>query len=117
MLYCTFSKYAGETKLYIGNISFDTQEQTLRELFEDYGPVIDMYIPLDQNTGRPRGFAFVTLEPQNAGRAIEEVDGWEVDGRMLRVNEAQAKGSGGGGGGYSSGGGGGYSSNQSTNEW
>lgn len=106
-----------ETKLYIGNISFDTQEQTLRELFEDYGPVIDMYIPLDQNTGRPRGFAFVTLEPQNAGRAIEEVDGWEVDGRMLRVNEAQAKGSGGGGGGYSSGGGGGYSSNQSTNEW
>lgn len=81
-----------ETKLYIGNISFDTEEGTLRELFEDYGPVVDLYVPLDQNTGRPRGFAFVTLEPENAQRAVQEVDGWEVDGRMLRVNEAQPKG-------------------------
>jgi len=81
-----------ETKLYIGNISFDTEEGTLRELFEDYAPVVDLYVPLDQNTGRPRGFAFVTLEPENAQRAIQEVDGWEVDGRMLRVNEAQPKG-------------------------
>ena len=50
-------------------------------------------MPLDQSTGSSRGFAFVTLEPENAVRAIEEVDGWEVDGRMLRVNEAQPKGS------------------------
>jgi len=84
--------HADETKLYIGNISFDTEEGTLRELFEDYAPVVDLYVPLDQNTGRPRGFAFVTLEPENAQRAIQEVDGWEVDGRMLRVNEAQPKG-------------------------
>lgn len=99
-----------ETKLYIGNISFDTEQATLRELFEDYGPIIDLYVPLDQNTSRPRGFAFVTLEPENAQRAIEEVDGWEVDGRMLRVNEAQPKGSGGGG----------FNNNvneQATNEW
>lgn len=51
-------------------------------------------MPLDQSTGSSRGFAFVTLEPENALRAIEEVDGWEVDGRELRVNEAQPKGSG-----------------------
>ena len=96
-----------ETKLYIGNISFDTEQETLRELFEDYGPIVDLYCPLDANTGRPRGFAFVTLEPDNAIRAIEEVDGWEVDGRMLRVNEAQPKGSSGGG----------FNNDQATNEW
>jgi len=96
-----------ETKLYIGNISFDTEQETLRELFEDYGPIVDLYCPLDANTGRPRGFAFVTLEPENAIRAIEEVDGWEVDGRMLRVNEAQPKGSSGGG----------FNDDQATNEW
>lgn len=82
-----------ETKLYVGNVSFDTEINTLRELFQDYGPVIDLYMPLDQSTGSSRGFAFVTLEPENAARAIEEVDGWEVDGRELRVNEAQPKGS------------------------
>ncbi|GFH61390.1 hypothetical protein CTEN210_17866 [Chaetoceros tenuissimus] len=83
-----------ETKLYVGNVSFDTEINTLRELFQEYGPVIDLYMPLDQSTGSSRGFAFVTLEPENALRAIEEVDGWEVDGRELRVNEAQPKGSG-----------------------
>ncbi len=93
--------------MYIGNISFDTQQETLRELFEDYGPIIDLYVPLDQNSGRPRGFAFVTLGPENAQRAIEEVDGWELDGRMLRVNEAQAKGRGASD----------YSQDQATNEW
>ena len=74
-----------------------------------------MYVPLDQNTSRPRGFAFVTLEPENAQRAIEEVDGWEVDGRMLRVNEAQPKGS----GGYNNSGdsGGGGFNSEPTNEW
>jgi len=102
-----------ETKLYIGNISFDTESETLRELFEDYGPIVDLYVPLDQNTSRPRGFAFVTLEPENAQRAIEEVDGWEVDGRMLRVNEAQPKGS----GGYNNSGGGGGFNSEPTNEW
>lgn len=103
----TKSNRKNETKLYIGNISFDTQQETLRELFEDYGPIIDLYVPLDQNSGRPRGFAFVTLGPENAQRAIEEVDGWELDGRMLRVNEAQAKGS------EASD----YSQDQATNEW
>jgi len=89
-----------ESKLYIGNMSFNTDESELRQIFEEYGPVIDLYVPLDQNTGRPRGFAFVTLECDNAERAIQELDGWELDGRMLRVNEAQPKGGGGGGGGY-----------------
>jgi cold-inducible RNA-binding protein len=109
--------FVDETKLYIGNISFDTEQETLRELFEDYGPIVDLYVPLDSESGRPRGFAFVTLEPDNAQRAIEEVDGWEVDGRMLRVNEAQPKGSGGGGGGYNGGGGGYRSESAPTNEW
>lgn len=86
-----------ETKLYIGNISFNTDEDELRSVFEEYGPVVDLYIPVDQATGRPRGFAFVTLEPENAERAVQELDGWELNGRMLRVNEAQPKGAGGGG--------------------
>lgn len=106
----TKTNRSSETKLYIGNIAFNTEQETIRELFEDYGPIIDLYVPLDQNTSRPRGFAFVTLEPDNAQRAIEEVDGWEVDGRMLRVNEAQPKGSGRGGEG-------GSNSDQATNEW
>lgn len=85
-----------EIKLYVGNISFDTEEEGLRDLFEKYGPVIDLYVPTDQQTGRPRGFAFVSLEPAMAERAIEEIDNYELDGRFLRVNEAQPKGSRGG---------------------
>lgn len=114
-----------ETKLYIGNISFETELATLREVFEDYGPIVDLYLPTDQNTGRPRGFAFVTLEPENATRAIEEVDGWEVDGRELRVNTAQPKGSSNGNGEGFNNNQEGYNSNEestdadfsATNEW
>ncbi len=54
--------------------------------------MIDVYQPLDRYSGRPRGFAFVTMGSDNAGRAIEETDGMELDGRILRVNEAQPKG-------------------------
>lgn len=101
-----------ETKVYVGNLSFDTEEGTIRELFEEYGPIIDLYVPFDPNTERARGFAFITLEPEMAQRAIEECDSYELDGRMLRVNEAQPRGS---GGGYNSGG---YSDDtEATNEW
>jgi RNA recognition motif-containing protein len=81
-----------EVKLYVGNLSFDTEEDTVREMFGEYGPVVDFYMPYDRYSGRARGFVFVTLEPENAARAVEELDGYELDGRILRVNEAQPKG-------------------------
>jgi nucleolin len=78
--------------LYIGNLSWGTEEGALRELFEEYGKVIDCYIPVDRETGQHRGFAFVTMDPDDALRAADETDGYELDGRILRVNEAQPKG-------------------------
>ncbi|KAL7514783.1 hypothetical protein ACHAXN_012104 [Cyclotella atomus] len=81
-----------QTKLYVGNLSWGTEEGALRELFEEYGTVIDCYIPVDRETGQHRGFAFVTMEPDDALRAADETDGYELDGRILRVNEAQPKG-------------------------
>jgi len=83
-----------ETKLYVGNLSFYTDVESVRALFEEYGPVQDCYMPLDRDTGRPRGFAFVTMDPEAADRAADETDGYEMDGRIIRVNEAQPKGRG-----------------------
>lgn len=83
-----------QTKLYVGNLSWGTEEGPLRELFEEYGKVVDCYIPTDRETGQHRGFAFVSMEPEDALRAADETDGYELDGRILRVNEAQPKGSG-----------------------
>lgn len=82
-----------QTKLYVGNLSWGTEEEALRELFEEYGKVIDCYIPTDRETGQHRGFAFVSMDPEDALRAADETDGYELDGRILRVNEAQPKGS------------------------
>ena len=81
-----------ETKLYVGNLSWGTEEYALRELFEEYGNVVDCYVPHDRETGQHRGFAFVTMDADGAGRAADETDGYELDGRILRVNEAQPKG-------------------------
>ncbi|KAL7539947.1 hypothetical protein ACHAXR_009746 [Thalassiosira sp. AJA248-18] len=83
-----------EIKLYVGNLSWGTEEAALRELFEEYGKVVDCYIPVDRETEQHRGFAFVTMDPDDALRAADETDGYELDGRILRVNEAQPKGSG-----------------------
>lgn len=88
----TEKKNANEVKLYIGNLSFDTEEDTLRSLFEEFGSLIDLYMPLDRFSGRPRGFAFVTMSRDDAPNAIDATDGLELDGRILRVNEAQPKG-------------------------
>jgi RNA recognition motif-containing protein len=91
-------------KLYVGNIPFSATEGELRSLFEKHGGVATVNIITDRETGRPRGFAFVEMQDESAAQAaIRALDGSDMGGRPLRVNEAQDKRSGGGGGG-----GGGY---------
>lgn len=101
-------------KLYVGNLSFSTSESQLRELFEQHGEVTSASLVMDRDTGRPRGFGFVEFaDDAQARAAIEALNGQNVDGRDLTVNEAkprESRGGGGGGrGGYGGGGGrGGY---------
>lgn len=96
----------------MGNLSFDTTEDTIRQLFEQYGTVTDCFMPTDRDTTKVRGFCFVTMPAAVAEEACTKLNGYELDGRPLRVNEAQPKGmsSGGGrgGGGFGGAGGGGY---------
>jgi RNA recognition motif-containing protein len=87
------------TKIYVGNLSFYTVPDTLYQVFEEFGTVHDCYFPEDTETGGSRGFAFITMDKEAAMNAINEIDGCELDGRMIRVNEAQPKGPAGGGGG------------------
>jgi RNA recognition motif-containing protein len=97
-------------RLYVGNLSFNSNEDTLREAFSACGDVTDVRVMSDRETGRSRGFGFVTMGSADAAqRAIREMNGAMVDGRALRVNEAeerQDRGGGGGGGGGGRGGGG-----------
>lgn len=99
------------TRLYVGNLSFNTTADGVRTAFQQFGNVSDVHLVTDRETGRSRGFAFVTMgTTEEAAKAIEGMDGKTLDGRPLRVNEAeqrQARGGGGGGGGYRGGGGGG----------
>jgi len=99
------------TRLYVGNLSFNSSEETVRNAFASIGEVQEVHLPTDRETGRPRGFAFVTMgSAQLAKEAISQLDGQMLEGRPLRVNEAEARqprGGGGGGGGYGGGGGGG----------
>ncbi|POR05379.1 RNA-binding protein [Alkalispirochaeta sphaeroplastigenens] len=100
--------------LYVGNLSFRTEEEGLRAAFANFGTVTDARIVMDRDTGRSRGFGFVEMEDDSAAEsAIEQMNGSDLDGRPLRVNEAQprteGRRGGGGGGGYGGGGGrGGY---------
>eukprot|EP00775_Hariotina_reticulata_P012547 gene12548-12680_t len=95
------------TKLYVGNISWSTQTQDLMTLFGQYGEVSDAFIPTDKESGRPRGFAFVTMS-SGSGDAVNALNETEFMGRTIRVNEALPPGDrSGGGGGYRGGGGGG----------
>lgn len=87
-------------KIYVGNLSFSTTEDSLRTVFEEFGTIEEVTIVQDRETGRSRGFAFVTMSDASAAAAaIEAVNGREVDGRALNVNEARPKKQGGGGGG------------------
>ena len=96
-------------KLYVGNLSFDTNDQDLRELFEQYGKPTDIFIMSDRETGRSRGFGFVTMSSSEEGQAaIDALGGKDFQGRNLTVNEARPREDRPmGGGGRSFGGGGG----------
>ncbi len=94
------------SKLYVGNLSFKTTEDELRSAFGAFGSVADVYVAMDKMTGRPRGFAFITMgTPEEAKAATEKMNGTDLGGRALTVNEARPKedrpsgGFGGGGGG------------------
>ena len=80
------------SKLYVGNMSFKTTEADLRDAFSQFGNVTDVYIATDRETGRPRGFAFVTFSTDTESKlAAEKMTGADLDGRQLTVNEARPK--------------------------
>ena len=87
-------------KLFVGGLSWDTTDQSLSAAFERFGPVSEAKVITDRDTGRSRGFGFVTFDaPADADAAMAEMNGAEIDGRSVRVDHAQAKQRGGGGGG------------------
>lgn len=100
-----------DAKMYVGNLSYDVTQEELQALFEAHGAVSDVFIVKDRESGRPRGFAFVTMETKESmDAAIEALNGADFMGRNLAINEArprEERPSGGGGGGYGGGGGGG----------
>ncbi len=87
------------TKIYVGNLPFSASESEVRELFAQHGTVESVSLITDRETGRPRGFGFVEMARADATRAIQNLNGRELGGRALRVNEAQERGGGGGRGG------------------
>ena len=102
-------------KIYVGNLPFTASEADIRTLFAQHGEVQSVSLPTDRETGRPRGFGFVEMSQADAAKAIQSLNGYNMGGRPLRVNEAQDKprtgggrpGGGGGGGGFRGGPGGG----------
>src|SRR2546423_2872187 len=99
------------TKLFVGNLSFDTTENDLQDAFAAHGTVVEANLMMDRATGRPRGFAFITMStPEEAEKAIASMNGAALDGRALTVNVAkprEERPAGGGGRREYSGGGGG----------
>ncbi len=90
-------------KLYVGNLPFSSTEEDIRAVFERHGTVESVAVITDRETGRPRGFGFVEMgDESSASDAIRALDGSDLGGRSIRVNEAQERqrGGGGGGGGY-----------------
>jgi cold-inducible RNA-binding protein len=98
-------------KLFVGGLAWTTSDQSLREAFEVHGEVTEAKVVNDRETGRSRGFGFVTFaQAAHADAAVQRMEGSNLDGRSIRVNEAQQRDDRprGGGGGYGGGGGGGY---------
>ena len=96
--------------LYVGNLPFGTTDEDLRQAFAQYGTVIKAQVIMDRETGRSRGFGFVEMSSSTeAGQAIETLNGRDVGGRQINVNEAKPREGGSNGGRPRSGGGGGYS--------
>jgi RNA recognition motif-containing protein len=93
-------------KIYVGNLPFSATDAELEELFSRHGSVTSVKVITDRETGRSRGFAFVEMEADAADAAIRELDGHDMGGRALRVNEARERSFGGPGGGGGGGGGG-----------
>ena len=99
-------------KLFVGNLSFNATQEQLQDLFAAHGTVTEVDVIMDKFSGRPRGFGFVTMESKEAAdAAVQALNGKEIDGRALTVNEARPREEraprSGGGGGYGGGGGGG----------
>jgi len=106
-------------KIYVGNLSFNTSESQMREMFEAHGSVASASMVMDRETGRPRGFGFVEMNDDSQARAaMTALHGKNVDGRDLTVNEAKPREAGGGGGGGGRGGfGGGGGGGSSRGKW
>jgi cold-inducible RNA-binding protein len=106
-------------KIYVGNLPFTASEADVRTLFSQHGNVDAVSLPTDRETGRPRGFGFVEMSQADAARAIQSLNGFSMNGRPLRVNEAQDKprsgGGGPGGGGFR--GNGGNDGNSDGDRW
>jgi len=87
------------TKIYVGNLPYTATEDELRDLFASHGEVKSVSLVNDRETGRPRGFGFVEMASEDAASAIQALDGSQMGGRTLKVNEARPRENGGGGGG------------------
>jgi RNA recognition motif-containing protein len=99
------NKHMGN-RLYVGNLSFSATNETVRAAFTPFGEVTDVHVVSDRETGQSRGFGFVTMGTnEQAQKAIAEMNGAMLDGRALKVNEAEERGARGGGGGGGGGGG------------
>lgn len=104
-------------RLYVGNLSFGSTQETLRRAFAEHGEVVDVHLVSDRVTGQSRGFGFVTMGSRDEmNAAMEAMNGADVDGRQLKVNQAEERtssaGGGGGGGGFRNSGGGGGGARQ-----
>jgi RNA recognition motif-containing protein len=85
-------RIAISTRIFVGNLAYETSRQDLETVFSKVGPVADVVLPVDRATDRPRGFAFIEFsEPDLVSKAIEQMDGLELGGRTLRVSEARER--------------------------
>src|SRR5689334_23698741 len=93
------------SKVFVGNLDFNTTKTEVQNLFSEIGEIRDVYLPMDRQSGRPRGFAFVEFaSDEDAAKAIEKFNGYQLSGRALRVNAAEDRPRTGGGGGRPGGG-------------